>query len=625
MYDKNETNAPGSSFHLFILFTSNPIIRAIKHYWLLLLAMALGLVARLLWLSAHSVLLDEATVAIGARDIIQNHTPMWDAMSNAPFVWLIAHVLGKVGLANDFLLRLPSAIVGVASIAGVFWLARRMFDEKIAIASAFLFALHPFAVAFSRVLFADPFQVFFVLIGCYGFDKLATQSLRETPRKWMLLLSLCFVWGIAFIMKYNAIVPGAIWLVSGVISRRYHIVPAIAGIIAVALGSFATLLIWPYDETVWLLAFMGKAGSYNFVYAMDYYLARLHLVFFGITEILFVTAFVVVWLLRRKGDAVPNDRISNNVRTSKALLHLTAFLLLQTATLIMLGRMFERYLLVLVPFGCMLLVALVDAIPHLVGSYPNYWIKVIIKDGKSKFPQRRWESLAVYSALFAALFFFGKGACHSYSNYFDYLRNDVNYASLAHEVLSMEQQPGSIAPRRAFWLVPEPIAAYYLGYTQRYSRAVLPNRDGPTAYLNYFEFVGIPYTEDWRGDKVLAIRGLARDWGMARILTSPNHFIAMAKRAADSAQKMERLPIVDYLDSDFVRPNDMLIMQSGFTDLAGEPILENISDEGGPPFIPTLPLEHYSVYRVYRPDGLAPITDTTLERVKVGMWMMVKK
>jgi 4-amino-4-deoxy-L-arabinose transferase-like glycosyltransferase len=593
--------------------------------------MALGLVARTLWLSAHSVLLDEATVAIGARDIIQNHTNMWDAMSNAPFVWMIAHLLGMTGLASDFLLRLPSALIGVASIAAAYAIAERLFNKKIAVASAFLLALHPFAVAFSRVLFADPFQVFFVLLGCYGFDRLATNAWRETPRKWMLLLYLCFIWGLAFIMKYNAIVPGALWLVSGVIARRYKLVPAIVAFFAMAFGSFLTLLIWPYDESVWLLAFMGKAGSYNFVYAMDYYVDRVHLVFYGITEVMFVAAFVVAWLLYRKGrrsDLSTNDERSfTNIETAKSILHLTLFLLLQTATLIVLGRMFDRYLLVLIPFGSILIIALLASCVQFTPWNPMTWMFTFMEAKEDKFPRHQWKSFTVYFGISMVSYLFIIGAQQSYSNYFAYLRNDVDYARLAHTVLRMEQKDQAVndSSRHAFWLVPEPIAAYYLGYTQRYSRATLPNLDGPTADQNFFEFASVPYAKDWKGDKVLAIRRLAHEWGMARILASPHRFLDQAKFVADSSRNMPPLPVADYMTSDFIHPGDLLIMQSGLLDLQGEPILEDIANESGPPFIPSLPLGRFAVYRVYRPDGLAPITDTTLERVEAGAWILVQK
>ncbi len=591
--------------------------------------MALGLIARVLWLSAHGVLLDEATVAVGARDIVQNHTNMWDAMSNAPFVWLIGQILGTAGLQSDFLLRLPSALIGVASIPALYCLARRMFNQNIAIVSAFLLALHPFAVAFSRVLFADPFQVFFILIGCYAFDRFATNPWRDIPRKWGLIAYLVFVWGVAFIMKYNAIVPGTIWLLSGVISRRYRIIPAFVAFAAMALGACFTLLIWPYDESVWLLAFMGKAGSYSFSQAAHYYYFKLHLVFFGITEILFAAAFLMTWLLRRKASSVEQsstDQSLKYINASRSMLHLTLFLLLQTATLVLLGRMFERYLLVLVPFGCVLIIGLLSAVALHMKWDPNRWMFAFMEAKEDKLPKARGRDIAIYFAGYIFIWVFVHGAYQAYSNYFKYLNNDVDYAGLSHTVLSLEQdQQKSQSPRRAFWLVPEPIAAYYLGYTQRYSRAVRPNLDGATANQNYFEFAAVPYSADWRGDKVLAIRRLARQWGISRILASPHRFISNATHVSDSARALQQVPVVDYLSNDFVHTGDMLIMESGFLDLQGEPILEDIANEGGPPYLPTLPLSRYTVYRTYRPEGLAPTTDTTLERVRAGAWLMVHK
>jgi 4-amino-4-deoxy-L-arabinose transferase-like glycosyltransferase len=609
----------------------NPISRTLKQYWPLLLAMTLGLLARILWLSAHSVLLDEATVAVGARDIIQNHTPMWEAMSNAPFVWMIAQMLGTAGLASDFLLRIPSALIGVATIAAAYGVARRLFNRRIAITSAFLLALHPFAVAFSRVLFADPFQVFFVLLGCYGFDRLATNTWRTSPRKWMLLLYLVCIWGLAFIMKYNAVVPGAIWLFSGVVARRYRISTAFAGLCAMVLGALLTLMIWPYDESVWLFAFMGKAGSYTFSYALNYYVSKIHLVFFGITEILFLGSFLVVWLLLRKygkADLLKDEQSSTIVRSSTAMLHLTLFLLLQTAALIVLGRMFERYLLVLVPFGCILIVAILLSMKHLMKWDPNEWM-IAFREGKEdKLPRAKTKHVLFFFFVWYVFFvLFPDGAIRSYSNYINYLQNDVDYTGLAHTVLSLEKpdQTGAAAPRRAFWLVPEPIAAYYLGYTQRYSRAVLPNLDGPTANQNFFEFAAVPYATEWKGDKVLVTRKIAREWGIIHILNSPKEFLALSKHVSDSAQRLHQLPVEDYLSSDFVHSGDLLIMQSGLIDLQGEPILEDVTHENGPPFIPTLPLDRFSIFRVYRPEGLAPATDTTLERIRAGAWLLLRK
>jgi hypothetical protein len=369
-----------------------------------------------------------------------------------------------------------------------------------------------------------------------------------------------------------------------------------------AFGALLTLLLWPYDEPVWLLAFMGKAGSYGLAQAARYFAFKLHLVFFGITEITLIMGFSAAWALRRKRAAAEPSLPKK--QSSNALLHVTLFLLLEIVMLIALGRSFERYLLVIVPFGCMLLAAL----------FRIAWEHIDSGFG--------WKGVAMRFAIIVVAGIFVFGATQSYLNYFAYLRNDVDYAGLARTVLAQETADSS---RRAFWLVPEPIAAYYLGYTQRYSRAVRPNLDGPTTDQNYFEFAGVPYTDEWKGDKVLAIRRLAREWGLVHILTSPHRFMESAKRVADSARMLPRLPVVEYLTSDFVRPGDMLVMQSGFIDLQGEPMLENIEHEDGPPFISKLPLVRFAVTRVYRPEGRAPNTDTVLDRVRAGAWLLTRK
>ncbi|HEX5315114.1 MAG TPA: glycosyltransferase family 39 protein, partial [Candidatus Kapabacteria bacterium] len=307
----------------------------------LILAVVAGLVARVWALGAHSLLLDEASVAIGARDMLRNHTALWDADSNAPFVWLIAHLIGLRGLANPALLRLPAAIFGTATIVLVYWLARRLFDDRIAGITAILFAIHPFAVAFNRILFADSFQLFFILLGCIAFDYFASNTTGSpTPpsrektifqRSWMKLAIIFLVWGAAFLMKYNAVVPGALWLASGVATRRYSFRRASLCFIAMALGSFAMLLPWPYDAPVWLFAFLNKSGSYNATEAAHFFWTKLHLILFGLTEITLAVGILMSIFLR-----------SNR---KQSIAHTTLFLLFDLITISILGRSFERYLL----------------------------------------------------------------------------------------------------------------------------------------------------------------------------------------------------------------------------------------------------------------------------------------
>ncbi|HEY3874815.1 MAG TPA: glycosyltransferase family 39 protein, partial [Candidatus Kapabacteria bacterium] len=395
--------------------------------------------ARLILLSAHSVLLDEATVAIGARDIVYNHTPMWDAMSNAPFVWMIGRLLGMAGLASAFWLRFPGAMVGTASIVVLFFIARRLFEVRIALLSALLFAVHPFAVAFSRVLFADPFQLFFILLGILSFERYFEFESQKNSKRWIELIYLFVIWALAFTMKYNAIVPGAVWLFCGVISGRYKLLPTIIAFAVMGIGSFGTLLLWPYDAPVWFFAFMGKAGSYNFDAALNFYRSKLHLVLFPIvTEIIFPASILIAWLLWRK--QVPERERAENRQCSKSILHLTFFLLIQTAVLIKLGRMFERYLLVMIPFACVLVLALgALTVGRVLRMNHNMWVFAFMEAKETELPRPKKSQMTWYVVVYVFWGIFGIGFVNGYEHYYHYLKNDVNFAGLAQTVRTSQR------------------------------------------------------------------------------------------------------------------------------------------------------------------------------------------
>ena len=562
-----------------------------NRYWLLA-AIAVGLSARLVMLSAHSLLFDEAFVAIGACDMLHNHTPIWDAISNAPFVWLIAHILGTSGIEQTFLLRLPVTLIGTASIIPVYFLARRLFDDSVAVFAAFIFALHPFSVAFSRVLFADPFQVFFILTGLLAFDHYATR--HDFRNRAGILALIILIWAAAFLMKYNAVVPGAIWLIAGTLAGRYYYRPALICFIAMTLGALFAIVLWPYDAPVWLAAFLGKGGSYNLRFSTYYFESKLHLVLYDLTEATLIGGLLLGYFKRG--------------RDSSSYALLTLFLFLYLATAIVLGRTFQRYLLATVPASCILVAALLLYL---------YNVAKAAREARS-----RWLRMTAGILCAAALAVFLLGAATSWQNYIAYLSNDIDQATLAYDAKSLEYQG-----RAGFWLTTEPVAAYYLGYTRYYSRSTL----GESYYSdslppNYFEGQSVPYEWERAPYGVLAVRGLLNSWGLSRAIHEPVELLDSAYRAAKTAHETPKKPAVDYLTSTLVKSGSLLVIESGFRDIQGEPILENIQKEQGPPAaVPVLPLKNFGLYRVYRPQGYSTISDTALDPIRAGGWILIKK
>src|SRR5687768_12423446 len=109
----------------------------------------IALLVRLLALDQHFLLIDEAFVGVAARDIAFNNTPMWDAVSNAPYVWGLAQIISLFG-DSPFVLRLPSALFGASVSILIFLFIRRWAGQRVAFVSAAIYALHPFAIAFTR-------------------------------------------------------------------------------------------------------------------------------------------------------------------------------------------------------------------------------------------------------------------------------------------------------------------------------------------------------------------------------------------------------------------------------------------------------------------------------------------
>ncbi len=550
-----------------------------------------------LWaLGMHSLLVDEASVAIGARDMLRNHTPMWDAISNAPFVWMVAHLIGLKGLDSDFLVRLPAALFGILSIPLVYWLAKRLFNYPIAIVSALFFAIHPFAIAFNRVLFADTFQLFFILAGIIAFDFFGTSSRSRGA----LLLAIFLLWGAAFLMKYNAIVPAALWLVSGVVTRRYSLRSSLFAFLAMAFGSFATLLPWPYNAPIWLFAFIGKGGTYSITNAVHFFWIKLHLILFTATEVTLVAGCVLSFL---------------KVPWRKPIFQITLFLLLYLITISILGRSFERYLLMIVPFAGMLFIAVLASIPG--RGALRRWMFAFMENRDVPI-SRREQIGALAGTLYLCLLL--AGIIQAYSNYYDYLRNDYDHEAVARIAKSLESNN-----HRGFWLLPESMGGYYLGFSQLYSRTLYPCCDTGLGERNYFEWESIPYCQHPEGLGIFEIRRMARRWGIWHIIASPFRFRDSAEAIANAARHLPQPPALDYLTSDSIHPGDILVMQCGFTNLQEEPILENISHEGGPPYLSSLPLGRFRILKVFRPEGIAPNTDTTITRVRAGAWLMARK
>ncbi len=173
----------------------------------------LGGILRVTWLAHESFWIDEAYMAAAHDRVLQPwvlFSVEW--INDAPLYHFLVGFWSRIvqtfpgvepgSVTLDFALRLLSASIGTASIAGVYWLVARLFDDRAsALVAAFLFAISPFQIYYAQDL--RPYALHVVLnIGtCVA---LVRALEANQPKDWVGFVVLC-VLGIYnhFFMVFN--------------------------------------------------------------------------------------------------------------------------------------------------------------------------------------------------------------------------------------------------------------------------------------------------------------------------------------------------------------------------------------------------------------------------------------
>jgi len=140
-------------------------------FWLLAIASVLLLVApvRLGDLAGY----DDAVYAHIAKAIVRSgdwlniQSNGFPALEHPPgFVWMQAALFSLFGF-SDFLARLPSAVCGVGTVLLVFWLARRLLDERAAVIAMLVMLATPYFIKYTSHGMTDvPFTFLFLAAVC---------------------------------------------------------------------------------------------------------------------------------------------------------------------------------------------------------------------------------------------------------------------------------------------------------------------------------------------------------------------------------------------------------------------------------------------------------------------------
>ena len=159
------------------------------------------------------------TLILGAMGVAARY--LFHYQGWLPLPWVTADLMTTLGQVTtrfgvfeyplDFLLwvRLPMAIVASLSIWGIYFLTKRLLNERLAILGTLIIAFDPFILAHSRVIHVDAPLAYFMFLSFLAF----LLFLDKGQWKWLLLSGL--FGGLAGLSKTPAALLGPILVVSG--------------------------------------------------------------------------------------------------------------------------------------------------------------------------------------------------------------------------------------------------------------------------------------------------------------------------------------------------------------------------------------------------------------------------
>ncbi len=234
--------------------------------WLLLAIVVLAAMLRIWGIGQFPAGLnaDEAAIGYNAYSLIQtgkDEYGNWFPLSFTSFgdykpglyFYIVLPFVATLGL-NEFAVRLPSALLGVGTITLIYFLAKQLFQNKwIGISSAFLLAITPWHIAFSRGSWETNAATFFITLGIYLFIK------KVTDPKYLFFSLLSFLVSMYIYQSPRLVVPVLVLGLIGLYWRelfksvKTNFKPLI--IVVVTLGILTIPL---------ALQFVGGSGSARF-------------------------------------------------------------------------------------------------------------------------------------------------------------------------------------------------------------------------------------------------------------------------------------------------------------------------------------------------------------------------
>ncbi len=199
-------------------------------YWFLVIILV-AVVLRFTSLTLAPIMGDEPAYAVrsfGWIDVLWGtgqttpyhwfeYLPLWSQLSfhdHPPMVFAVQHIFQSLFGDSLFSVRLSSAFFGVLSVVLVFFIGRRLFNEKVGLLSMALMAVSGGILCLSRVALMESVTTFFVLLAFYFFIR----SFED--KKFLPWFGVAI--GLSLLSKYTAFIPIPIYFLILIFHKRNY-------------------------------------------------------------------------------------------------------------------------------------------------------------------------------------------------------------------------------------------------------------------------------------------------------------------------------------------------------------------------------------------------------------------
>src|SRR3989344_4658817 len=185
---------------------------------------------------------DEAADQTTPLEWFDPSIPSWTKFSfhdHPPLVFAVQHVFMRVFGETPFAFRLPSALLGIASVYLLYLIGSSLYGERVGLLAAMLMGVTVNHVVISRLGLQESYVIFFILLSAYFFLK------AEKQKKYYILVGIAT--GFALLTKYTTVPLAPIYITYMFLFRR---------------GDFSSRFVWV--GTAFTLLIFSPVLYYNY-------------------------------------------------------------------------------------------------------------------------------------------------------------------------------------------------------------------------------------------------------------------------------------------------------------------------------------------------------------------------